>query len=74
MLFHKALDALYRIEQGADCSIVVERIDQICNVFAHIDLDVPRLGCKLGTAINQVGGENQTHPPLLPGRTYQSPR
>jgi hypothetical protein len=58
MLIYQRMDALCRIKQTADGSVVIERVDQICHVLAHIDLGVPRLGQKLGTTVGQIGREN----------------
>ena len=42
----------------ADCSIVIKGINDICNVFAHINLGVPISGKKLGHSVNQIGCED----------------
>ena len=57
MLVHKSVDTLDGIEKVADGCIVVERIDYVGYVLAHIYLNVPLSAVKLGTAVNQIGGK-----------------
>ena len=58
MLIHQGLNALNGIEQSADGCIIVEGVDEICYVFAHIHLGVPLFVCQFGTAVDEVGGKD----------------
>ena len=46
------------IKKMADGLVVVESIDYVCNVLAHVNLGVPGTGKKLGSPVNKVGCEN----------------
>ena len=48
MLFQQIVDTLGGVEQVADRFVVVERINDVSHVLAHIDLNVPLFGKKLG--------------------------
>ena len=58
MLIHKLVDTLGLIKQSADGLVVVQGVDNQCNVFAHIDFNVPFSFKKLGHTVNEVGGED----------------
>ena len=47
VIIHQLVDALGLVEKRTDAFVMVERIDQICHVFAHIDACVPFAGKKL---------------------------
>ena len=54
VLFHQGLNALNGVEKRADGGIIIEGVDEVCDVFAHIDSymsqgakDVLGLGCDL---------------------------
>ena len=52
------MDAFNGIEQIADGLVMVEGIDDICNVLAHINLNVPLLGEQFGRTVDKVCGED----------------
>ena len=52
------MDLLGLIEEIAYSSIVVESIDNVSNVFAHINLAVPFSCKKLRSSVNKVSGED----------------
>ena len=56
--YNMLMDSVYWIEQFAYRHIAVKCINYICNVFAHIYLNVPLLGKQLGGTVNQVGGKD----------------
>ena len=58
MLVKQVVNALCGVEQIADRFVVVERVDDVCHVLAHINLRVPLAGLQLGGAVNEVGGED----------------
>ena len=45
------------IKKMADCSVVVEGINNVSNVLTHIDLGIPLSLEKLGGSVNHIGGE-----------------
>ena len=51
------LDTFNGIEKIADRSIVVERIDDICDVFAHITAYIPGAGQKFGRLVDKICGK-----------------
>ena len=55
---HRRLDPLHRIEQIADGSIVIQGVDDIGDVFAHIAVDVPLAAEKLRCLVDQIGGQD----------------
>ena len=57
MLCNDCVDSLCGIKQFADSCIVVESVDDVGNVLAHINVNVPGLFQKTGTAVYQVGGK-----------------
>ena len=50
------LDPLHGIEQIADGSIMVQGIDNIGDIFAHITVDIPFSGKKFRRLVHQIGG------------------
>lgn len=62
---HRRLDPLHRIEQIADGSIVIQGVDDIGNVFAHIAVDVPLAAKQFRRLVDQVGGENPVDQAIL---------
>ena len=52
------MDPLDRIEKLADGIVMVEGVDDVGNVFAHIDLYVPLTLQQVRTAVYEVGGEH----------------
>ena len=58
MLVHNVMDTLNRIEKTTDGMIVVQCVDNVSYILAHINLAVPRLVLETGTAIDQVGGKD----------------
>ena len=54
MLIHQVLNALNGIEECADSSIVVKCINEVCYIFAHVDLGVPLFVCQFGATVNEV--------------------
>ena len=65
MLLHQSIDTIGGVQQIADGLIMVQVFDQICNVLAHIDLNVPRSCAKLCGTVNQVGGEDLLNQALV---------
>lgn len=61
------LDPLVGIQQIADGGIVVQGIDDIGDVFAHVAADVPLPLEKLRGLVDQVGGEDAVDDPLFIG-------
>ena len=55
------------VEKMAYCSVVVEGIDYVSHVLAHINLGVPISCKKLGGSVNEVGGEYLVNYALLVG-------
>ena len=58
MLVHQRMNTLCRIQQAADRSIVIQGVDQVCNILAHIDFRIPRSGKQLWTTVGQVCGKD----------------
>lgn len=52
------LDTFYRIEYIAYGSVVVKCINEKSDVFAHINVDIPRFCQKLLRLIDEVGGKD----------------
>lgn len=61
------LDPLVGIQQVADGGIVVQGIDDIGDVFAHVAADVPLPLEKFRGLVDQVGGEDAVDDPLFIG-------
>ena len=55
LLFKQIMDPCYGIEKIAYGVVVVQSVDDICNILAHIDLLIPFARKKLGCAIDKVG-------------------
>jgi hypothetical protein len=55
---NQLLDAVCGIEQLADALVNVKSGDHKSNVLAHIDLGVPGSLAKLGSTVDEVGGED----------------
>ena len=51
------MDSLNGVKEVADSAVVVEGIDDVCNVFAKVNLYIPLLLLKLFRTIDKVGGE-----------------
>ena len=45
------------VKKMRDSSVVVESIDNVSHVLAHINLCIPLAGEKLGSSVNEVSGE-----------------
>lgn len=54
---HDRLDTLHRVQQIADGSIVVERVDNVGDILAHIAVDIPLSAEQLRCLVDQVRGE-----------------
>ena len=65
VLLKESGDTLVGLEQLADGVVVVEGINNVGNVFAHIDLNVPGLLADLGLTVYQVRGEDLVNDPLF---------
>ena len=59
------VDTGHRIQKSADGLIVIQCIDDVRNVLAHIYLMIPLTGQKLRRAVHQVGGEHFIDDALL---------
>ena len=57
---YTAFDSVYRIQKVADRSIMIQGINDQCDVFAHITADVVWLLKKLRCLVNQVGSKEVT--------------
>lgn len=57
LLFKQIVDPRYGIEKIAYGVVVVQSVDDICNILAHIDLLIPFARKKLGGTIDKVGRE-----------------
>ena len=54
---YTAFNSVYRIQEVADRIIMIQGINDQCDVFAHITADVVWLLKKLRCLVNQVGSE-----------------
>ena len=59
--------ALCRVEQVADGGIVVERVNQVSDILAHVDRLIPLSCLQLVLGINEVGREDFREDALLIG-------
>ena len=57
VICYAAFDSVYRIQKVADRGIMVQRINDQSNIFAHIAADVVWLLKKLRCLVNQVGSK-----------------
>ena len=48
------MDTLIGIQQAADGAVMIQRIDDICDVFAHIAVDIVRFGKKFRCLVGQI--------------------
>lgn len=62
-----ATDPLRLIKQHADGLVVIQRINNVGNVLAHIHFRIPLAPEKFRCAVNQVGRENTGDEPLFIG-------
>ena len=58
VLVHEILNALNGVEQRADGLIVIQGINEVRNVLAHVYLNEPGLGSQFGATVDQVGGKH----------------
>ena len=65
VLIKNLVNSVSLVKKMADCSVVVECINDICNVLAHINLGVPVSCKKLGSSVNEVGGKDLINNSLL---------
>ena len=61
------LNAVTRIKQGADRTVVIQRIDQESDVFAHVAADVVRLQQQFRLLIYKVCGDKLGEPAFFIG-------
>ena len=65
MFFKEAVDTVSRIEQLTDRTVMIQRINNQRNVFAHIHAGIIGLGQKLRALVHQVGSKNPVNDPFL---------
>ena len=58
MLFYKVMDTLGRLKEIAYCFVMVESVDNICDILAHINLNIPIARTELRSTVYKVGSED----------------
>ena len=59
------MNPVIRVQQVADGGIVVQRINNISNIFAHVTADIPFFFKQIRTPVNQVCRKDSRDKPLL---------
>ena len=63
--FQEAVNSVGGVEQFADGHIVIERIDNIGDVFGHLHFRIPLPLPQFGGAIDQIGGKYPVEKPAF---------
>ena len=65
ILIYKTVYPLERIQQIRDRCVMVERIDDVCDILAHVAADIIRLFEELRHLVHKVRSEHLADDPLL---------
>ena len=59
------LNTFTRIQNAADRSVVIQSVDQKCDIFAHITVDIVRFRQKIRRLVDQVGCQDTVDDTIL---------
>ena len=59
------LNTFARIQNAADRSVVIQSVDQKCDIFAHITVDIVRFRQKIWRLVDQVGCQDTVDDTIL---------
>ena len=58
VLLHKIVDSLHGVKKRADRVVMIECVDDVRHVLAHIDLAIPRSLDQTRAMIDKIGGKD----------------